>query len=233
MIRSLLHTLPLLVLLTLVGCFPYWGGLDNGLFSDKPCGAPCWQNLTPGQSTSLDVDRIAAELNNKEMPGRTEWTSISGCKTIRLTDSVGNQGRAIADLNINQGKLSFVSSSPPMGPTLRQVTNHFGPPEYFESVEIMGPDGKTEVLEIYYPSRGIAFEVSVRDGKVDYVKPSMRVDTIQYFPPSEIVGYFVSRYSCNFPKPDAVQAAQNEVQQFVQPWSGFGKVQVMPTEPRQ
>jgi hypothetical protein len=228
--RGLLVPL-LVVLLALGGCLPAWLGLDSGLFSDKPCKAPCWQNLTPGQSTSDDVDRFLEGLSTRDWPGRLDKVADTGCRSIRLTDRAGTEVNAVADLYVEDGKLAFVSSNPFLGPTLKQVINHFGSPNYFKAVLYRGFDADYYVLEIYYPAQGVAFHVSVNEEDRGRIKSNMRVNTIEYFPPGNLISYLTARYSCNMGQTFAIRLAQAEVKDLIQPWSGFGQLQTIIIDP--
>jgi hypothetical protein len=221
-------SLLLLVALFMTGCFPIWGGLDAGLLSGSPCKAPCWQNLTPGQSTSADVARFIGNLSKEDWPGREERTTASGCKWIRLADTTGPEVNALTDLYTRDGKLAFIESTPKLGPTLKQVTDHFGAPESFKAVEISGPESPLEMLEIYYPAKGVAFGVSVGKEDVGRVEPSMRVNKVEYFMPGDLTAYFTTRHACSRSEQEARQAAEVEVRKFVQEWSGFGQIRVLP-----
>jgi hypothetical protein len=209
--RQLSWRVPLLlILIGLGGCSTNPLGLDSRLFSDGACKAPCWQGLTPGESTSEDVDQFLDHLSTKDWPGRDiRLTNV--CKSIRVTDTDDiSQAHALADLYIQGGKLTFVESTPTvgLGPTLKRVTNHFGPPEYFEAVKYTGTDYNPTVLEVYYPSKGLAFQLPIREGDVDRIDPEMQVLSIQYFEPVKM-----------------------QVEDFVQTWSGFGEVRVVTEGP--
>lgn len=139
---------------------------------------------------------------------------------------------ALADLYIEGGTLTFVRSVPPQGLTLRRVTDHFGPPEYFEATRVVGLDTESGVLEVYYPSKGLAFELIEGAGDVDRIDPDMRVHSIQYFEPGDLTSYFTHRYSCFLTKADALEQVKAEVGYFVQVWSGFGEVPVITEGPQ-
>jgi hypothetical protein len=213
-----------LILLALAGCSPTWLGLDSGLFSGEPCKAPCWQNLTPGLSTEEAADRFVDDLGSEAWPGRYERVYDSGCRWIRVSDKSELGMTAIVDLYIEDGELAFLQSTPPLGPTLRQVTNQFGQPEYFKALEAIGPDGKLDVLEIYYPAQGIAFQVHVNSEDAGRIKPNMRIIGIEYFPPGDLMTYLTARYSCRLGSVDAQLATKNEIAKYIQPWSGYGEV---------
>ena len=201
--------------------------LDSGLFSGKPCKAPCWQNLTPSQSTADDVDQFINRLSTASWPGRKSIVETPNCKLMQITDKIGAAANAIATFNIENGILSFIQSTPANSTDLEEIIDHLGPPEYFEAVIAIGPDGKNYIVEVYYPSQGLAFIVDPSIADVGYIKPYMNVLTIQYFAPGSLLSYFTVRKSCFMSQADAAMRAQSEISIYVQPWSGFGAVKVV------
>jgi hypothetical protein len=221
----------LLLLFFLVSCTSQDTGIDSELLSKNSCAEPCWQNLTPGISDQDDVDKFINSLNAKEWPGRKFHTYDSGCTWIRLTDAkISENAKAVVDLSIEASKLTFVQSDHINLPKLEQVINHFGDPEYFKAVLGIGPDGEIYVLEIYYPSKGIAFTMATDKDDVGYIKPDMQIDSVQYFVPSDLETYLTSRYSCSVGQQGALRLAESEISKYIQPWNGYGKVNVIPSK---
>jgi hypothetical protein len=214
----------LLVVLTLVGCASLTGGIDSGLFTEKPCKAPCWQNLTPGLSTSADVDHFLNNLSTTKWPERSNMVFSESCKMVFLSNKMES-----IDLHIEKGILTFISSSHLNITTLKKVVDHFGPPEYVKAVLAIGPDGEFYIFEVYYPAQGLAFETMPNQEKdVGYIRENMQVTTIHYFPPDDLLSYLIVKASCEVGYDGATQNAQFAMK-FIQPWTGFGEVNVIPS----
>ena len=130
-------------------------------------------------------------------------------------------------MHVENGKLTYILSVHDNMPSLGQIADHLGPPEYFEALDVVGPDGEAYMLTIYYPKKGVAFEVAVDMKDLGYIKPDMVVSDIQYFAPSELLSYFLARY-CGVGPVGATSTANIEIA-HIQPWSGFGKVKVVQT----
>jgi hypothetical protein len=212
---------------------PIFGGLgiDSGLFDQEGCKPPCWHGLTPGQSTSEDVDNFLANLSETRWPERKIRAYETGCKSIRLTD---NFGTGIVDIYVVDGKLTFIESSHPNKARLGEIVDYFGDPEYFEAVYAIGIDTKVYILEVNYPQKGLGFEIWPDQEKdVGQIKADMEVDTIHYFEPSDLSGYLLSKYFCSLKKNDAILRAQSEIENIIQGWPGFGKVEVIIDDPSQ
>lgn len=216
----------LAIFLFLISCEP--GNLDSGLFSGKPCKAPCWQNLTPGQSTADHVDRFINNLSATEWPGRRSLFYPPNCTAKIVSDKIGTVVDARVSFQIENDKLTFIESNPTNAPTLGEIVNSVGPPEYFEAVSVGGDAGISYFVEIYYPARGLGFIVAPNQEANGYVRPDTKVMTIEYFAPGNLLSYFTTRYSCFVGQAKAIADAQREIADRVQLWSGFGAVKVTP-----
>jgi hypothetical protein len=212
---------------------PVFGGLgiDAGLFNQEGCKPPCWHGLTPGQSTSGDVDDFLANLSENQWPERDIRVYDTGCTSIRLVD---NFGTGIVDLYVVDGKLTFVDSSHPNKARLGEIVDHFGDPEYFEAVLFIGIDTEVYILEVNYPQKGLGFEIRPdQENDVGQIRADMEVDTIQYFEPGDLSNYLLNRYFCSLTKTDAILRGQTEIKNFIQEWPGFGKIDIIIDDPSQ
>jgi hypothetical protein len=218
-----LHYLVFTVFLLLIACTPPVP-LDSGLFSGKPCKAPCYQSLTPGLSTANDVENLINSLSASGWQSRNDLTYFAtGCEMRQISNA-----SEVVSFNIEDGKLTFISLSYAYFTNLQELVAHLGPPEYFEAVSAGGPDGSTYFVEVYYPSQGMSFIVAPAQTDVGYIKPSMVVLTAQYLTPGNLLSYFTTRKSCFMSRVEAIAEAQREIAYGVQPWSGFGAVKVTP-----
>lgn len=220
------HALILLTLL-LTACATSDSTLDEGLLSDKPCKAPCWNGLTPGQSTGKDVDQFIDNLNPKLWASRSGKVYETGCKLVKIGDKPGIVVEAAVNFNIDHGELIYIQSFHNGMPNLKQITDHLGPPEYFKALNVKGPDGSFYSVDIYYPNQGVTFRVSVTNKDLGFIKPGMRVTDIQYFEPGTLLDYFVAKYGCSSGREVAEQYGQIDINKYIQPWTGFGSVQVI------
>jgi hypothetical protein len=230
--KRFLYFLPyLLFALALLACntnkAPIDLGIDSGLLSEKPCKAPCWQNLIPSVSTSGNVADFINTLNKHQWQGEFVKSYETGCKYIRISDVPGNQVTSTLEFNLENEKLTLIQSSHPKMPNLKQITDHSGPPEYFEAIRAVGPDGELYIVEVYYPKLGLAFLIATSNANLGAVKEEMLVDTIQYFSPGDLLSYFTTRNSCDLGEKAAKENAEYEISKYVQPWHGFGEVNVI------
>jgi len=212
----------------LTGCIGNKMGLDSGLFTGEPCKAPCWNNLTPGRSTIDDVNNFLSTLSTKEWPDRkTIIAREPECKFIHLTDNTASEKvNMVVNLYIENNILVSVTSSTPGMTTLKHVVNQFGYPEYVKALLARGPDGEYYSLEIYYPSKGLAFELLPDQQKdIGYITENLKIFSTQYYIPGDIESFFVQKYSCSFGPDKAIVYAQRDITQHLQPWTGFGEIE--------
>ena len=218
-------------LFLLMACSPKFHDLDSGLFTGKPCKAPCWQNLIPGKSTEADVDRFLNNLSTVDWPGRGYRVFNNDgltCWYKDFADQVGGTVNEAVRFNIENGTLTFIESINKPLINLGDLVRQIGSPEYFNAELVVGPDGSNYSVEVYYPSQGLAFIITPEQNDVGYVKPSMIVSTIQYFAPGSLLSYFTVKDSCFIGQAKAIDMAKREIT-GVQPWSGFGIVKAIPT----
>ena len=119
-------------------------GIDSGLFTGKPCKLPCWNGLTPSVSTFNDVDQFMQGLSIKQWPAKEVDTSVyePGCRIVGIADRPGHEVNALILMNVENGKLTYILSTHDNMPSLQQIVDHLGPPEYFKALDVIGPDGE-------------------------------------------------------------------------------------------
>ncbi len=200
-------------------------GIDSGLFDSEGCKAPCWHGLTPGQSTFKDVDDFLANLSAYQWAERDTFVLGAGCKSILIHENFGV--RAV-DFYAVDDHLIFIKSYHPKKISLGEIVDHFGDPEYFKAVLDIGVDYQFYILEVYYPHKGLGFEFMPDQEKgIDRIEPDMMVSTIHYFEPGDFSSYYLSRYSCFTEKAGVILGGQTEIENLLQEWSGFGKIDVI------
>jgi hypothetical protein len=218
----------LITFLLLSACWRKAVNMDAGLFTGIPCKPPCWHNLTPGVSTTDDVESFLKKLDQKDWPSKNNINHKTGCNSWRISKETFGVINALFDLDIEKGTLIFISSSPPERIHLNKIVDQLGPPEYFKAVLAVGPDGQLYILEVYYPKQGLAFIISPnQNNDIGFIEPTMVIDSIEYFPPGDLQSYLTAKHSCGVGVENASADAQKTIQKYIQPWSGFGKVNVI------
>ena len=211
--------------------------ITSGLFTGQPCKAPCWNNLTPGLSTGDDVNNFIDILSKNGWTGRDDRFYESGCQSIRISDIPGHYVNKAVEFKIQNQKLTFIESVPEDTPTLGEIVDHFGDPEYIEAILAVGPEGSGHIFNVFYPTQGLAFDMLIGKNNTDpikenigYITRDMKVFTIQYFPPGDLLSYLTVKDSCYVGQDGAVENAQNAIAKYVQSWTGFGEVNWIPSK---
>ena len=193
-------------------------GIDSGLFDQGGCEPPCWHNLTPGLSSANDVDDFLSNLSRIDWPTRNVNVPGAGCESLQLIDKfrLGS-----VDLYVVDGKLTFIQIIHPTKIKLGKIVDYFGNPEYFMAISEIGVDYSTQILEVYYPHKGLGFEIGLdQDKGIDRIRPDMEISAIHYFEPGDLSSYYLSRYPCSL---DAYNS-----EKFIQKWHGFMKGRAHP-----
>lgn len=223
----ILILLVILLIILLVSYSTSDSSMDDGLLTDKPCKAPCFNGLTPGQATALDIDQFIKGLNAKKWAGIDTSVQKTGCKVIQISDKPGMTVRSLVRFYINDGKLTYILSSHDNMPTLKQIAEHLGPPEYTKALNVIGPDGSFYSLDVFYPKQGVAFKVSVSNKELGFIKPEMKVSDIEYYEPGDLLNYYLAKHGCNVGQGGAEMNARKEIDNYIQPWAGFGSINVI------
>lgn len=225
--KEVLFTIVVVALLFLVACTSDESPeINSGLFSVSACTPPCWQNLIPGVSSINDVNQFINLLPSHKWPERIYRSRDSGCAWKRIVDL---EQRHLADFHLENNTLTFIQWGMPPEITLQQVVDYYGSPEYFHATISTGPEEAVYVVEVYYPALGMAFKISPQHEDVNYIRPDMRISSVQYFANGDIKSYFTTRYSCDYGSEIAAEIAEKEITKYVQPWYGFGEIKVIPS----
>lgn len=200
--------------------------LISGFLSDPSCGAPCWQGLVPGKSTTGEMDRYLEKLNPLEWPSKKSRSTLVGCTKRQINDQNGDVVTASTEFSIKNGMLIFIEVFPGRPLLLQSVVARYGAPEYFSPIvtNFGGPD--VYMLTLYYPKQGLAMEMAYYSTPetVGYIRPDMYVGTLYLFQPGDMLAFFVARDSCEGDLNQITLEANQRISKYVRPWTGYGKV---------
>lgn len=163
MIRKTSALLALLIVasLTLSACSPppplvstkYLN--DTSLVTTTPCGPPCFQNITIGQTTfsaaitSLKANPLFSNINSQDNPPQADWATAGGEACCQLTADDKGVVNAL-----------LVKLAAPGGVTTKQLIDKYGPPTYVTGVDY----SQTEVaIALIFPKQGLIAWVSPGD----------------------------------------------------------------------
>ena len=200
--------------------------LDTSLLTGEPCGPPCWQGLTPGESTLEEVNEFlrSSQLVDQssifrgqvtrgrgEVVGTTiQWWSTANMST--LPRQLGN------DSVIMAGVLQYMTIWLDSGVTLQDLLERYGAPAKFTAW--MEPVDPPHVrVTLFYPRHG--FEATLIIPQDDaHLRPGSGIVTVWYFrSASQMAGYLRLCREIGYP------CASEDT---LQDWQGYGAIDLIP-----
>ena len=197
-----------------------------------PCPS-CWQGLIPGRSSEQDVmNFIEQKLTDKEKDQAMNSVSVRrSCRVFRWftrRDSGFDFEDRVREIHVEHGVTSYIMVEMPLfGPTMKDVVGVYGPPEYVLSLLAVGPDGQHYILEVYYPSRGLAFKLHPSQANTGRITQRTRISAIEYYVPGDVKNLFVVRSACFHSRSEDVLPGVEFEASVVRPWTGFGEIEVI------
>jgi hypothetical protein len=199
--------------------------LDTSLLTGEPCEPPCWQGLTPGESTLQDVNEFTA--TSRFVDTRT----VSRSSHTRLTQD----GEEVARVSISwrssaglrqcnhffteDGVLTHITICHDFGLPLGSLIDRYGPPEkYIARLPIGGP--LHYEVTLFYPTYGFTADLVVPydDGTL---QPESRVASIRYFRAAPLERFMELRYEAGgYGGPPAKSL------EMLRDWPGYGPIEI-------
>ncbi len=221
----ILMLLVTLMLVGIAGCSLLW---HTDPFPIGACAPPCWLNLTPGQSTEADLDRLVASLSEKERSDVSEHYSDACAVAIRSVVWRSQDFRNGFTVEEN-GKLRESEIAPSFDLSLKQVVDRFGPPEYVDAALVegpdIGPDNTVYFIDVYYPNKGLHFELRADVRDVGWIKPNAEVIRYFFSPPGDLETLFWPS-TCGNTDEATFAKRLTAIMEVLKPWPGFGEVEV-------
>ena len=198
--------------------------VDRSLLTGEPCEPPCWQGLTPGESTLQDVNEFTA--TSRFVHTRT----VSRSSHTRLTQDgeevarVSIRWRSSAGLRkcnsflIEDGVLTRILICHDPGLTLRNLIDRYGPPEKYVAGLTFGGPLYYEVT-LFYPTYGFTAELVAPydDGTL---QPESRVTSVWYFPAAPLERFLQLSYDAGYGGPPAKSL------EVLRDWPGYGPIEI-------
>jgi hypothetical protein len=178
----------------------------------KPtCNPPCWEGITPGQTSTEEAYHILSDLNYV----RVEYNDVSSHK-IRQTDwnIDDGTGYGMAIINNQTGIISDIMLAIKKDKLpLKEVYLIYGPPSYIVFERIGGELGYYCEIYIIYESLGLALKV----GMSAKLKNNQIIVAIS---PDEYIS------ELRFISPDVLSERLNKRKLYVVKWVGYGRYQI-------
>lgn len=214
--------------------------LDNTLYG-VPCRPPCWNGLTPGQSTREEVVQVLDQLLAS---GQAHHITEHGENLAFFPGKVTEPGEVF--LEVRAGILYTVGSRIAFDYYLGDLVALVGPPEfiypYEESTESSAQDNPCEdwtpgsyneyyeQVFLIYPRQGLLYQMRVPGNGLGAMCPQMRVHHYCYYPPTTMQDILDNLEKVSQGSEEAIEDTNRCViwmrgatEEALIQWHGFGK----------
>lgn len=120
---------------------------DNSLITQSPCAPPCWQGLTPGESTwseATDFMMNSPLINGNVGERHGPASGINVSQFWWWAGEVQGSGRGNVIDSDKSGLILYISIKPNTAITIGEVLQVYGPPTYVNlGLQYRPPDGFT------------------------------------------------------------------------------------------
>ena len=200
--------------------------LDTSLLTGEPCEPPCWQGLTPGESTEEVVAEFirASRFVDTRTLSRSSFTRLTGGGdevsgvSIWWRSTVGGGGGSNT-FTVEAGILDSVTIYPDYVLTLQRLIERYGPPErYVADLPISGP--LYYDVTLFYPTHGFTAHLVVPydDGTL---QPESRVASVWYFRAAPLERFMELRYEAG-----GYGGPPGNLLGSLRDWPGYGLIEL-------
>ena len=182
-LRTVFLCLGVLMVAVSVGCGEP-PPLDMSLLTGEPCEPPCWQGLTPGDSTEEDVAefiRATRFVDTRTIyRGRiTRGGEVVGVSIQWRSTAARSRNVEINSFDIDTGVLDHITIHPDYDLTLERLIERYGPPEKYVA-NLRGVERRWIDVTLYYPTHGFTVDL-VRRLDDTTLAPESKVVSVWYF----------------------------------------------------
>jgi hypothetical protein len=200
--------------------------LDMSLLTGEPCEPPCWQGLTPGESTEEDVAEFmrATRFVDTCSVFRSSYTRLTrgGSEEVSGVVITWRSSGGLATCNsfsIEEGVLKYITICPYPGVTLGRLIDRYGPPEKYEVIVPIGGPLYYDVT-LFYPTHGFTVDLVLPydDGAL---QPESEVAEVWYFRAAPLERFLELRYEAGSGGP-----TPGKLLELLHDWEGYGAIEL-------
>jgi len=196
--------------------------LDTSLLTGEPCEPPCWQGLTPGESTEEDVAEFiratrfvdTRTIYRGRLTRRGEVVGVS----IQWSSTAGVGGRSNS-FHIEGGVLKDIIISPDYDLTLQRLFERYGPPETYRAI-LQGFERQWVDVILFYPTHGFTVYLALRPDDPT-LGPDSKVQSVWYFRAAPLERFIELGWEAGH-----LGTAPSEWPEFLRDWQGYGRVEL-------
>jgi hypothetical protein len=199
--------------------------VDRSLLTGEPCEPPCWQGLTPGESTEEDVAEFmrATRFVDTRSVYRSSYTRLTrgGEEVSGVVITWRSSGSLVmcSEFSIEEGVLKDITICPYPGVTLGSLIDRYGPPEKYRAI-LQGFERQWVDVTLFYPAHGftVYFMLSPDDTTLG---PQSKVESVWYFRAAPLERFLELRYEAGSGGP-----TPGELLELLRDWQGYGRVKL-------
>ncbi len=224
LIKNIHRGLLLLLIIALQGCGIRCGVEVSNLLTDKelrdigvsmksdePCLPPCWQGLTPTESTDQDVLDL---LENAPFVRNLKTYESDDGELVEVVWDSALSNRSVTGyggrIYLSDGVLVYITVELEYQLQLKEVMNRLGEPPFY-SIMSYGAESPCDVVTFIWPQHGFALELFPQSGNAT-VNPDMFVERVMYF----TVGTDATEFLI-------ASGSSVDYAHLFQSWEGFGE----------
>jgi hypothetical protein len=197
--------------------------LDTSLLTGEPCEPPCWQGLTPGESTEEDVAEFmrATRFVDTRSVRRSSYTRLTrGGEEVAGVIIYWRSTAGLSTCNrfsIEEGVLKYITICPDSGVTLGRLIDRYGPPEKYRAI-LQGFERRWVDVTLFYPTHGftVYFMLSPDDMTLE---PESQVAEVWYFQAAPLERFLELRYEAGSGGP-----TPGKLLELLRDWQGYGPI---------
>jgi len=199
--------------------------LDMSLLTGEPCEPPCWQGLTPGESTEEDVAEFmrTTRFVDARTVRRSSYTRVTrGGEEVAgvIVHWCGSSGLGTcSDFSIEEGVLKYIRMWPYPGVTLGGLIDRYGPPEKYRAI-LQGFERRWVDVTLFYPTHGFTTYL-VLDYDDATPQPQTRVTSVWYLRAAPLERFLELRYEAGSGGP-----TPGKLLELLRDWQGYGPVEL-------
>jgi hypothetical protein len=177
--------------LALAGCStgqnqPYAFMRDGGFLTGKPCGAPCFMGITPGQTTETMLKDTLVKLSISDQ-----------CKPFANTSDPGDKGlicrgSMIFHIDRDTQEVKSLGFNPYDEIDVSKALKKYGPPQHVDIVNTGLPESPGTKMLLYYDDIRAVVALADQTGRSYNLAPETGIANIGYFSPASYAGQVAS-----------------------------------------
>jgi hypothetical protein len=197
--------------------------LDTSLLTGEPCRPPCWQGLTPGESTEEDVAEFMKTTSfvDARTVSTSSFTRVTraGEEVARVTTRWRSSAglRKCNSLSIEDGVLTDIMICHDLGLNLGSLIDRYGPPEKYRAI-LQGFERQWVDVILFYPTHGFTVYLALRPGDPT-LDPESKVAEVWYFRAAPLERFMKLGWEAGHLGTDP-----SEFPEFLRDWQGYGPV---------